>query len=648
MALLNYSSSFLQSGQAAGISTYINATVGTAEWLKIFVSPDSLGGGHFITHGIDFGRTYDGGRGLVPANSAADTTKTFLRGDGWSSLWSSSAQEAAAGNGTTAQQQANIESYLQSTLVSAYDIKQWINQSFSANDAMRYKGTITVSQDDSISHNSTGTSVSGFPISCEVGDTYKVKDTENKQLAGQNVNTGDLLICIKDGSSGNLNSSSYWTVVQSNVEHLSTYVINGNGYKIYTQSYVSNLSWYAPVSAGTTGQVLLSAGSGNAPVWANQNTLTVKEAGKVTYALGKGTGLSFTSQGSGVLDYNGSQAVVISLLAASTTQLGGVTIDAGTHSPLYDATNAPTTYKPTISISSGEIYLTADNIKNALGYVPGNASGQVTAIKVTSSASGTSNASSATANPYVNIIDSSQVLGSFRISGSGNVSVQSVANSAAVVVGLDAATSDNYGGIKIGYSTSGKNYAVQLSDGKAYVNVPWVSDVFSASANGLVPMSSNANKQTNNADNVVANTTFLLGADAKWYKLPSSAFVGTWRNIQVGGTEILNNDSTGNNAKPLNLVGAGHTTVTAENASGYTGKVIISSTWRDIQIHQITNNTIAQNVASISNNDPLVFDNSESIFTVGEEVTISGTQKKTVVKSYITWYNLDTGEYELV
>lgn len=38
---------------------------------------------------------------------------------------------------------------------------------------------------------------------------------------------------------------------------------------------------------------------------------------------------------------------------------------------------------------------------------------------------------------------------------------------------ISAATSSTYGGIQIGYTTSGKNYAVQLSNGKAYVNVPW-------------------------------------------------------------------------------------------------------------------------------------------------------------------------------
>lgn len=38
---------------------------------------------------------------------------------------------------------------------------------------------------------------------------------------------------------------------------------------------------------------------------------------------------------------------------------------------------------------------------------------------------------------------------------------------------IPAATSSAYGGIQIGYTTSYRNYAVQLSNGKAYVNVPW-------------------------------------------------------------------------------------------------------------------------------------------------------------------------------
>lgn len=50
---------------------------------------------------------------------------------------------------------------------------------------------------------------------------------------------------------------------------------------------------------------------------------------------------------------------------------------------------------------------------------------------------------------------------------------------------IPAATSSTYGGIQIGYTTSGRNYAVQLSNGKAYVNVPWTdtNTTYSAGTN---------------------------------------------------------------------------------------------------------------------------------------------------------------------
>lgn len=48
---------------------------------------------------------------------------------------------------------------------------------------------------------------------------------------------------------------------------------------------------------------------------------------------------------------------------------------------------------------------------------------------------------------------------------------------------IPAATSSTYGGIQIGYTTSGKNYAVQLSNGKAYVNVPWTNTTYTAGTN---------------------------------------------------------------------------------------------------------------------------------------------------------------------
>lgn len=46
-----------------------------------------------------------------------------------------------------------------------------------------------------------------------------------------------------------------------------------------------------------------------------------------------------------------------------------------------------------------------------------------------------------------------------------------------VETNIGQATSTTIGGIKIGYSKNGKNYAVELdSNGKAFVNVPWTDN----------------------------------------------------------------------------------------------------------------------------------------------------------------------------
>ena len=41
------------------------------------------------------------------------------------------------------------------------------------------------------------------------------------------------------------------------------------------------------------------------------------------------------------------------------------------------------------------------------------------------------------------------------------------------LTGISEATSSAFGGIKLGYTATGKNYPVKLSSGQAYVNVPW-------------------------------------------------------------------------------------------------------------------------------------------------------------------------------
>lgn len=78
---------------------------------------------------------------------------------------------------------------------------------------------------------------------------------------------------------------------------------------------------------------------------------------------------------------------------------------------------------------------------------------------------------------------------------------------------IPAATSSTYGGIQIGYTTSGRNYAVQLSNGKAYVYVPWTDSLPAATSSvlGGVKIGSNITVSSGTISLSKANVTSALG-----------------------------------------------------------------------------------------------------------------------------------------
>lgn len=125
------------------------------------------------------------------------------------------------------------------------------------------------------------------------------------------------------------------------------------------------------------------------------------------------------------------------LPTASASTLGGVKIGSG------------------ISISSGVISATYSSVGAAAASHTHTAS-QVTGL-----------ATVATSGSYNDLTNKPTIP---SLSG---YATQSWVTSQGYLTSIPAATSNAYGGIQIGYSTSGKNYAVQLSNGKAYVNVPW-------------------------------------------------------------------------------------------------------------------------------------------------------------------------------
>lgn len=334
MALLNFANTYAEISGNLSLPESISG-----DFVKLFFSKD----GHIISHGKDFTPTFTPNmRGLVPISSGK-ATEIFRGNATWAEITTAdlpiaSSVSDAITNGTT-------------TILNTQQIVEYVGNAFAANDAMRYKGTITYSNGNYTTHTVAGVEVQGFPTKCEVGDTYRV--TSQGTYAGQTCSAGDLLICIKDGTGSGLNTAAYWTAVEANINGQVKHTVNGTSIYVYSNS-TNTFTIYAPTTSGTQGQVLLSNGS-SAPIWTAQSTLVVGEAKKVSNALSLGAGLTFGASGA---TYNGSVARTVSLVAATTTTIGGVIVDK-------DSTNK------TISVTSaGSIYLTEQNVINALGYNP--------------------------------------------------------------------------------------------------------------------------------------------------------------------------------------------------------------------------------------------------------------------------------------
>lgn len=252
--------------------------------------------------------------------------------------------------------------------------------------------------------------------------------------------------------------------------------------------------------------------------------------------------------------------------------------------------------KPTISVdANGKISLTKTNIENAFG-------GSIASI-----------------NSWRPIyVDGEQFQGSGT--NTGNLSIK---HGSGIAITKDADTHTITFSANTGYTTTGKNYKVEADTdtGGLYVNVPWANTTYGivdSKNNGLAPKVINTNT-------TLINSSFYLLASSNgtnapsWYKLPANAFANTWRDIKIKGTSI------GGNA--LNLLEGSHITLSNSN-----GTVTISSAWRDIQIGQNSIGTRA-----------LKIDASSEIY-----VSESKTDTVETISFGISWYNLDTNEYEHV
>lgn len=89
---------------------------------------------------------------------------------------------------------------------------------------------------------------------------------------------------------------------------------------------------------------------------------------------------------------------------------------------------------------------------------------------------------------------------------------------------LPLASASTRGGIKIGYTTTGKNYAVQLNDEKAFVNVPWTDQ--NVLQNAAISTDGSYNVLVGGSSNTTAQTGAVNKAGGLTYN-PSTKVLST-------------------------------------------------------------------------------------------------------------------------
>lgn len=240
MSLLNFATSYNYVADKLKLSPSE-----TGDYIKLYFTKD----GHIITHGVDY---IPWGTGIIPIDKLPVDNTVADNKHLWDSL----------------------------------TIQNKINQSFVANDAMRFKGTIGLTSANNYIINGAEAE---FPSkTAEVGDTYRVVTAG--RYAGVQCEVGDLLICIIADSTG---KNTAWTVAQTNINGQIYHTINGVQKGFYSND-TDTFSIFAPTTAGALGQVLTSRGGNSAPIWTNQSGIT---AGGLTDAAKKAlfTALTYTN-----------------------------------------------------------------------------------------------------------------------------------------------------------------------------------------------------------------------------------------------------------------------------------------------------------------------------------------------------------------
>ena len=211
---------------------------------------------------------------------------------------------------------------------------------------------------------------------------------------------------------------------------------------------------------------------------------------------------------------------------------------------------------------------------------------------------------------------------------------QSWVTSQGYLTSIPVATSSAYGGIQIGYTTSGKNYAVQLSNGKAYVNVPW-TDTNTTYTSGTNISISGTTINCTYSYSLPTATSSVLGGVKVGSNITLSS--GTISLSKSNVTSALGFTPANVNEIPIALPNPYALTI---NGTSYTGSSAVSiNTARILSTSTLSsstvsagysyNNTLSRTISSLSgfsssNPDSVIISTAKLVFTASNAIKMGG------------------------